>query len=82
MDLNFYKQIKKNKLYKEFDLLGDYLFCYHTSFIQKGLMDQLKFTKGVKYLLNGSISSQKEIKKFIYKCKSLENKRLFKTKFL
>tara|TARA_B100000242_G_C42977976_1_gene453930 strand:+ start:466 stop:963 length:498 start_codon:yes stop_codon:yes gene_type:complete len=69
-------KIKKNKLYKkEFDLLGDYLFCYHTSFIQKGLMDQLKFTKGVKYLLNGSISSQKEIKKFIYKCKSLENKK-------
>ena len=39
-------------------------------------MDQLKFTKGVKYLLNGSISSQKEIKKFIYKCKALRIKKV------
>ena len=38
-------------------------------------MERLKFTKGVKYPLNGSILSQKEIKKFIYKCKSFENEK-------
>ncbi len=70
------EKFKKNKLYKkEFDLLGDYLFCYHTSFVQERLREQLRFTKGVKYFLNGFTSSQKEIKKFIYKCKSLENEK-------
>ena len=70
------EKFKKNKLYKkEFDLLGDYLLCYHKSFAQEGSMERLKFTKGVKYPLNGSILSQKEIKKFIYKCKSFENEK-------
>ena len=70
------EKYKNNKLSKkEFDLLGDYLFCYHKSFVQEGLMEQLKFTKGVKYLLNGFVSSQREIKKFIDKCKSLENEQ-------
>ena len=60
---------------KEFDLLGDYLLCYHKSFAQEGSMERLKFTKGVKYPLNGSILSQKEIQKFICKCKSFENEK-------
>ena len=70
------EKFKKNKLYKkEFDLLGDYLFCYHKNFIKEGSIGQLKFTKGVKYLLNGFLSSQHEIKKFINKCKNLENEK-------
>ena len=44
-------------------------------FYLKGINEPIKIYQGVKYLLNGSISSQKEIKKFIYKCKSLENKK-------
>ena len=65
-----------NKLHKkEFDLLGDYLFCYHNNFFQERLLRQLKFTRGVKYLLNGFISSQNEIKKFIAKCKNIENEK-------
>lgn len=70
------EKFRNNKLYeKEFDLLGDYLFCYHKSFAKEGLIGQLKFTRGVKYLLNGFISSQNEIKKFIDKCKSFENEK-------
>ena len=60
---------------KEFDLLGDYLFCYHNGFVKKRLLEQLKFTRGVKYFLNGFISSQNEIKKFIEKCKNIENEK-------
>ena len=69
------EKFRKNKLQKkEFDLLGDYLFCYHKNFINDVYIRQLKFTRGVKYFLNGFVSSQKEIKKFINKCKNLENK--------
>ena len=68
------EKFNKNKLYKkEFDLLGDYLFCYHKNFIKKGSTARLKFTRGVKYILDGFLSSQQEIKKFIDKCKNLEN---------
>jgi hypothetical protein len=70
------EKFRNNKLYKrEFDLLGDYLFCYHNGFVKKRLLEQLKFTRGVKYFLNGFISSQNEIKKFIEKCKNIENEK-------
>jgi hypothetical protein len=70
------EKFKKNKLHKkEFDLLGDYLFCYHKNFIEEEFIGRLKFTIGVKHLLNGFISSQQEIKKFIKKCKNLENEK-------
>ena len=34
-------------------LLGDYLFCYHKKFENKNVLNSLKFTKGLKYFLNG-----------------------------
>ena len=68
------EKFKKNKLQKkEFDLLGDYLFCYHENFSKSKLLKQLNFIKGVKYFLNGFQISQSDIKKFIEKCKNLEN---------
>jgi len=68
------EKFKKNKLEKkEFDILGDYLFCYHENFSKTSFLKQLNFIKGVKYFLNGFQLSQDEIKKFIEKCKNLEN---------
>ncbi len=65
---------KKNKLInEEFNLLGDYLFCYHKNFNNSETINKLKFTRGLKYFLHGFIQSQKEIKKFIQKCKNYEN---------
>ena len=43
---------KKNKLVsKEVDLLDDYFFCYHEKFSSKIIINNLKFTKGLKYFL-------------------------------
>ena len=80
-DLNIYipkifiKKYRKNKFVsREFDLLGDYLFCFHEKFKDQQTINNLKFTKGLKYFLNGFILSQNEIRKFIEKCKKSEDK--------
>ena len=58
---------------KEFDLLGDYLFCFHKNFKDPRTIDNLKFTRGLKFFLSGFIQSQEEIKDFVEKCKNSEN---------
>ena len=80
-DITFYtpqlqiEKFKNNKLSKkEYNLLGDYIFCFHNSFKKEEIMQSLKFTKGLKYFLGGFIESQKEIVNFITKCKNAENK--------
>ena len=66
---------KNNKLIKkEYNILGDYVFCYDTKLQNKEILAQLKFVKGLKYILNGFSSSQEEIVKFINKCKKFENR--------
>ena len=59
-DVKFYnpkisiQKFKKNKLiYKEYDLLGDYLFCYHKNFENSKNIINYKYTKGLKYFLEG-----------------------------
>jgi len=69
------QKIKKNKKFnKEYNLLGDYCFCFHNSFVSSNTYNQIKFLKGVKSLLTGYQNSQRDIIKFIYDCKKLENK--------
>ena len=68
------QKFKKDKLEKrEFNLLGDYIFCYHKQFSKISFLKQLNFLRGVKYFLDGFHSSQNEINTFIKRCKSLEN---------
>ena len=56
------QRFQNNKLvYKDFNLLGDYLFCYHQSFKNKKNINSLKFSRGLKYFLDGFYESQKEI---------------------
>mgnify|MGYP001313076202 CR=1 FL=1 len=70
------QKYKKGKLIsKEFNLLGDYLFCFHKNFDDFQTIEKLKFTKGLKYFLTGYIQSQNEIRKFIKKCKNSENNK-------
>ena len=74
------QKYKKNKLIgKELNLLGDYLFCHHIKFESTEIINMLKFTKGLKYFLNGFSQSQKDIEKFIYKCKESENNKGYLT---
>ena len=54
-------------------LIGDYIFCFHNEFRNLSYINKLKFTKGLKYFLNGHIESQSQIEYFVNKCKSLEN---------
>ena len=68
---------KKRPINKSISLLGDYIFCFHKNFKDNKIIDHLKFVKGVKYFLNGYSGSQKEIQKFINKCKKLENDKGF-----
>ena len=71
---NFYsKKYKKKILYKDFNLLGDYLFCYSKNLQQNNIIRSLQFTRGLKYFLNGALGAQFEIEQFIKKCKKSEN---------
>ena len=70
----FIRIYKKNKLTGcEINLLGDYLFFFHKNLIKNDNLITLRFTKGLKYFLDGFISSQIEIDKFINYCKKFEN---------
>ena len=58
---------------KEFDLLGDYLFCFHYEFKNPITINKLKFVRGLKYFLGGFSQSQDEIKNFVTRCQDNEN---------
>lgn len=60
---------------KEFNLLGDYIFCFHSEFKNPLTLCKLKFTKGLKYFLSGFLQSQNEISDFVTKCKRAEDKK-------
>ena len=67
---------QNNKLKeKSINLLGDYLFCFHSKYCNDNNIELLKFTRGVKYLINGFKESQVEIDNFIKNLKSLENEK-------
>jgi len=68
------EKYKNNKLIKkEFNILGDYAFCYDKQFKNEAFLSKIKFIKGLKSILTGFIFSQEEIKNFISKCKEFEN---------
>jgi len=74
----YFPKIKTSN--KHLSLLGDYIFCFHSKFENLQFIENLKFTKGLKYFLRGHIESQSEIEYFINKCKSLENEKGLLTK--
>jgi len=70
----FIQKYKNNKLTnKEFNLLGDYLLCFHKDFQNPTTINKLKFCRGLKYFLSGFIQSQNEIENFVNRCKKSEN---------
>ena len=72
------QKYKNNKLItKELNLLGDYIFCHHKNLEKKNIIDTLRFTRGLKCLLEGFAESQGDIEKFIGKCKIAENNEGF-----
>jgi len=71
------KLYKKKIISKEFSILGDYIFCFNPKFENQNILNELKFTKGLKYFLKGFRKSQNEIKEFIKKCKKSEHENGF-----
>ena len=71
------KFYKKKLISKELNILGDYIFCFNPKFENQKILNNLQFTKGLKYFLSGFYKSQKEIKEFIKKCKKSENENGF-----
>ena len=70
------KQKSKIKKYSK-SLLENYIFCFHKSFNNTKIIQQLKFVKGLSFFLNGYNLNQKEIVDFINYCKSFENNEGF-----
>ena len=69
-----YQKFRNNKLVKkEFDLLGDYIFCFSKNFSKCSFINELQYFKGVKYFLSGYVKSQNEINEFVAKCKKNED---------
>ena len=65
---------KRKKIFKkEINIMGDYIFCFHEKFSNNNFKNVLKFTKGLKYILDGCTENQKDISKFISKCQQSEN---------
>jgi len=62
---------------KESYLLGNYILCFHEEFKKKSMLTSLKYCKGLKYFLEDLYSSQKEILKFVSKCKENEDNNGF-----
>jgi len=71
------KIYKKKLISKEFNILGDYIFCFNPKFKNQQILNELQFTQGLKYFLKSFYKSQKEIKEFIKKCKKSENENGF-----
>ncbi len=76
--LQIYK--KKKAFFKEVNLMGDYLFCYHRKFQDKNFYNVIRYTKGLKCILNGYENAQKEIQNFVLHCKNSENDNGFISK--
>ena len=61
------KYLKRNniKLHKDVSILGNYLFCFHSSLGAPDKVNYIKKFRGLKLFLEGHIQCQKEIVNFI-----------------
>ena len=44
---------------KKIQFTGDYLFCFHKNFKNSNTLNNLKFTRGLKYFLSGFKNSRR-----------------------
>ena len=67
------KKYKNKFIFKEINIMGDYIFCFHKKFSQTEIIKKLQFSRGLKYFLNGFYKSQFDIENFVTRCKKSEN---------
>jgi len=72
--LNIYFPKIKNNLKRTKNLLGSYVFCYHSSFSKNFNTSFFNNIKGLDYLLQGNLKDQTQIKNFIEYCLKNEDK--------
>ncbi len=67
---------KKNKhvTKKFYNLLGNYIFCYHPNFKDFNFVEKIKYIKGIDQILNSFKNDQFNIENFINFCKKNETK--------
>ena len=69
------------RIFLEKNLLEDYLICHSKEFLNRSILHKVKFTQGVKYLLENFIYNQKDIINFIKHCKNFEENGFINTNF-
>jgi hypothetical protein len=69
------KNIFKNngRTDKNYYILENYVFVFNKKFIERDIIKNLYYLRGLQYILNGFKSSQDEIIDFIKNCKKNEN---------
>jgi hypothetical protein len=60
-------------------LLEGYLICFDKKFKDSNIINNLKFAKGLNYLLDGYKNNQDEILSFVKKCKKFQNSKGYLT---
>ena len=79
----FMPKIKYNKIVKkkfktfQKSILEGYLICFHSKFNSRDILNTLKYTKGMSYILEGLKNNQKEILNFVNRCKNFEDEEGF-----
>ena len=63
---------KKFKTFKK-SILEGYLICFHSKFNSKDILNTLKYTRGISYILEGFKNNQEEIFNFVNRCKNFED---------
>jgi len=71
--IKYQKYIKQKLKTCEKFILENYLICYHPKFSDISVINQLKYSKGLCYFLNGFQKNQKDIIQFINHCNKHES---------
>ena len=77
----YFPKIKYNQIIKrqfkivKKSVLEDYFICFHPQFKNTNVLNILKFTRGLKCILEGFQNSQNEISRFINRCKKFEDEK-------
>lgn len=79
-DLKFFaprmkiQKYKSNKFFhKDFFILGNYIILYHSNLKNSFFLNQIKYLKGIEYILNSFSIYQNEIEQFVNRCKKNED---------
>ena len=83
----FIPKIKYNKIvkkkFKTFQklILEGYLICFHSKFNSRDILNTIKYTRGISYILKGLKNNQEEILNFVNRCKNFEDENGFIKKY-